>query len=134
MLAEAIFVYWRSRVRLLSDNPVSFSSYQSRCKLRDLGCEGHFMDIFGRYREYLLDPLNLHLVQLSLHLVKARLVGVIAFCLAGEFEVFGADQAGADQYRSATGCAGSSAGLEFVGREVRRTLNELPWVTRWRTI
>jgi hypothetical protein len=96
MLAEAIFAYWRSRVRLRNDNPVSFSSYQSRYKLRDLGREGHFMDIFSRYREYLLDQLNLHLVQLSLHLVKARLVGVIAFCLAGEFEEFGADQAGAD--------------------------------------
>ena len=126
MLAEAIFAYWRSRVRLLNDNPVSFSSYQSRYKLRDLGREGRFIDIFCRYREYPPSQLNLHLVQLSLHLVKARLVGVIAFCLAGEFEEFGADQAGADQYRSATGCPGSSAGRDFVGREARRTRNELP--------
>jgi hypothetical protein len=79
MLAEAIFAYWTSRVRLHSDNPVSFSSYQSRYKLRDLGCKGRFMDIFGRYREYLMDQRNLHLVQLSLHLVKARLVGVTRF-------------------------------------------------------
>jgi len=66
--------------------------------------QGQFIDIRGRYREYPLDQPSLHLVQLTLHRVKARLVGVIAFCLAGEFEEFGAYQAGADRYRSATGC------------------------------
>jgi hypothetical protein len=64
--------------RLLNGNQVSVSGYRFRLRIRNLGYLDQLIDIFGRYREY---PLG----QLSLHLVKARLLGVIAFCIAGEF-------------------------------------------------
>jgi hypothetical protein len=79
MLAEAFFAKWRSLSRLLNGSQVPISGYYFGPEIQNLGRLPHFMDIFGRYREY---PLG----QLSLHLVKARLLGMIAFCLAGEFD------------------------------------------------
>jgi hypothetical protein len=82
MLAEAFFAKLESASRLLNANQVSFRGCEFRLRIRDIGHSYQFIDVFGRYREY---PLS----QLSLHLVKERLFGVIAFCLAGEFEVLG---------------------------------------------
>lgn len=92
MLAEAFFAVLEIASRLLNGNEVSFSGHRFRLEIRNLGNKGQFVDIFGRYREYPLD-------QLSLHLLRARLLGVIAFCLAREFEELGGDEAGAHQQR-----------------------------------
>lgn len=80
ILAEAFFAKLEIASRLLNGDQVSFRSYEFRLRIRNIGHSCQFIDVFGRYREY---PLS----QLSLHLVKERLFGVIAFCLAGEFEV-----------------------------------------------
>jgi hypothetical protein len=91
MLAEAFWAKWRSLSRLLTGSHVSISGYESRPRIRNLGQSQQPLDVFGRCREY---PLG----QLSLHLVEARLLGVIAFCLPARSKN-SADEAGAYQQR-----------------------------------
>jgi len=90
ILAEAFFAKLEIASRLLNGNQVSFRSYEFRLRIRNIGHSCQFIDVFGRYREY---PLS----QLSLHLVKERLFGVIAFALPASSKYSGGDEVKAPQ-------------------------------------
>jgi hypothetical protein len=72
MLSEGFCAVLEIASRLCNGNQVAFNGLRSGPKIRNLGHLRQLIDTSDTYREC---PLG----QLSLHLVKARLFGVIAF-------------------------------------------------------